>query len=71
MVERLEHSGPQTEKGLHAIALREFWFACQRVSFGLTSRSYDADGLQSARPLTLGEIAKECLPSKEPSDKTR
>lgn len=71
MVERLEHSGPQTEKGLRAIALREFWFACQRASFGMTSRPYDADGLQSARPLTLGEIAKECLPSKEPSDKTR
>ena len=71
MVERLEHIDPQAEKGLHAIALREFWFACQRASFGGTSRPYDADGLQSARPLTLGEIAKECLPPREPSNKTR
>ena len=68
MVERLEHIDPQAEKGLHAIALREFWFACQRASFGVP---YDADGLQSARPLTLGEIAKECLPPREPALETR
>ena len=68
-VEAQKKAEPQSEATRRAVALQEFWFACQRAAS--SGGETPTDGLQSARPLTLGEIAKECLPPKEPSDKTR
>ena len=68
-VEAQKKAEPQSEATRRAVALQEFWFACQRTA--PVGDETPKDGLQSARPLTLGEIAKECLPPQEPSEKTR
>ena len=64
-VEAQKKAEPQSEATRRAVALQEFWFACQRTA--PVGDETPKDGLQSARPLTLGEIAKDCLPLQTPA----
>ncbi len=64
-VEAQKKAEPQSEATRRAVALQDFWFACQRTA--PVGDETPKDGLQSARPLTLGEIAKDCLPLQTPA----